>query len=124
MRLTGLPFSAGAHASLEGGFVLIEFPEESDPHVVYVEGITGDVYLESVEEVKRYQSAFERNQAVALAPEESSAFLSALAREVSSAGKNAFRGSRERAGRVIGGHRRETRSSCDGRSRHRWHLVA
>ena len=62
-----LPFSAGAHASLEGGFVLIQFPEETDPDVVYVEGIMGDLYLESVEEVKRYQSAFERNQAVALA---------------------------------------------------------
>ena len=83
VTLQVLPFSAGAHASLEGGFVLIEFPEETDPDVVYVEGIMGDVYLESVEEVKRYQSAFERNQAVALAPEESSAFLSALAREVS-----------------------------------------
>jgi hypothetical protein len=28
----------------------------------------GDLYLESVKEVKRYQSVFERNQAVALAP--------------------------------------------------------
>ena len=83
VSLQVLPFSAGAHASLEGGFVLIEFPEKTDPDVVYVEGIMGDVYLESVEEVKRYQSAFERNQAVALAPEESSAFLSALARELS-----------------------------------------
>ena len=83
VTLQVLPFSVGAHASLEGGFVLIEFPEETDPDVVYVEGIMGDLYLESVEEVKRYQSAFERNQAVALAPEESSAFLSALARELS-----------------------------------------
>jgi Domain of unknown function (DUF5753)/Helix-turn-helix domain len=83
VTLQVLPFSAGAHASLEGGFVLIEFPEETDPDVVYVEGIMGDLYLESVEEVKRYQSAFERNQAVALGPEESSAFLSALARELS-----------------------------------------
>ena len=66
-----------------GGFVLIEFPEKTDPDVVYVEGIMGEVYLESVEEVRRYQSAFERNQAVALAPEESSAFLSAWARELS-----------------------------------------
>ena len=58
-------------------------PGGNRPDVVYVEGIMGDLYLESVEEVKRYQSAFERNQAVALAPEESSAFLSALARELS-----------------------------------------
>jgi transcriptional regulator with XRE-family HTH domain len=82
VMLQVLPFSAGAHASLEGGFVLIKFPEETDPDVVYVEGIMGDLYLESVEEVKRYQSAFERNQAVALSPRESSAFMSALAREL------------------------------------------
>jgi hypothetical protein len=83
VTLQVLPFSAGAHASLEGGFVLIEFPEETDPDVVYVEGIMGDLYLESVEEVKRYQSAFERIQAVALAPKEISAFISALARKLS-----------------------------------------
>jgi hypothetical protein len=82
VMLQVLPFSAGAHASLEGGFVLIKFPEETDDDVVYVEGIMGDLYLESVEEVKRYQSAFERIQAVALGPRESSAFMSALAREL------------------------------------------
>jgi len=82
VMLQVLPFSAGAHASLEGGFVLIKFPEETDPDVVYVEGIMGDLYLESVEEVRRYQSAFERIQAVALGPRESSAFMSSLAREL------------------------------------------
>jgi transcriptional regulator with XRE-family HTH domain len=76
-----LPFSAGAHAGLEGGFVLIEFPSEQDPDVVYVEGIMGDLYLESVEEVKRYQSAFERIRTIALGPQETLTFISALARE-------------------------------------------
>ncbi len=76
-----LPFSAGAHAGLEGGFVLIEFPNEQDPDVVYVEGIVGDLYLESVAEVKGYQSAFERIQTVALSPQETLTLFSALARE-------------------------------------------
>ena len=57
--------------------MLIEFPGKTDPDVVYVEGIMGDLYLESVEQVKRYQAAFERNQAVAMSPKESSALLSA-----------------------------------------------
>jgi hypothetical protein len=82
LTLQVLPFSAGAHASLEGGFVLIEFPEETDPDVVYVEGIMGDLYLESVAEVKRYQSAFERIQTVALKSEESLTFISARAKEL------------------------------------------
>ncbi|HEY0717389.1 MAG TPA: helix-turn-helix transcriptional regulator [Streptosporangiaceae bacterium] len=82
VTLQVLPFSAGAHASMEGGFVLIQFPEETDPDVVYVEGIMGDLYLESVGEVKRYQSAFERIQAVALSPGESLTFISAMAGEL------------------------------------------
>jgi hypothetical protein len=76
-----LPFSAGAHAGLEGGFVLIEFPSQQDPDVVYVEGIMGDIYLESVEEVKRYQSAFERIQTIALSPEKTFKFISELERD-------------------------------------------
>jgi transcriptional regulator with XRE-family HTH domain len=76
-----LPFSAGAHAGLEGGFVLIEFPSPQDPDVVYVEGIMGDIYLESVEEVKRYQSAFERIQMIALSPEETFKLISELGRD-------------------------------------------
>jgi len=61
--------------------VLIEFPSTQDPDVVYVEGIMGDLYLESVEEVKRYQSAFERIQLIALSPEETLTTISALERE-------------------------------------------
>jgi hypothetical protein len=62
--------------------VLIQFPEEDDPDVVYVEGIMGDLYLESVEEVKRYQSAFERNQAVAFGPQESLTFIEKMVRQL------------------------------------------
>jgi transcriptional regulator with XRE-family HTH domain len=81
LTLQVLPFSAGAHAALEGGFVLIEFPDEQDPDVVYVEGIMGDLYLESVEEIKRYQWAFERIQAIALGSQDTLALISALERE-------------------------------------------
>ncbi len=81
LALQVLPFGAGAHAALEGGFVLIEFPDEEDPDVVYVEGIMGDLYLESVEEIKRYQLAFERIQAIALSSRETLTLISALERE-------------------------------------------
>ena len=82
VSLQVLPFSAGAHASLEGGFVVIQFPGEADPDVVYVEGIMGDLYLESVEEVKRYQSAFERIQAVALSPQETLTLIDKMVRQL------------------------------------------
>jgi hypothetical protein len=41
----------------------------------------GDIYLESVEEVKRYQSAFERIQTIALSPEETFKLISELERD-------------------------------------------
>jgi transcriptional regulator with XRE-family HTH domain len=82
VSLQVLPFGAGAHASLEGGFVLIQFPGEADPDVVYVEGIMGDLYLESVEEVKRYQSAFERIQAVALSPQDTLTLVDKMVRKL------------------------------------------
>ena len=87
-----LPFRAGAHAGLEGGFVLIEFPGEQDPDVVYVEGMMGDLYLKSAEEVNRYQSAFERIQTMALSPQETLALISAVEGEQAQSGKTADSG--------------------------------
>ncbi|RCG23947.1 hypothetical protein DQ384_33295 [Sphaerisporangium album] len=48
-----VPFRTGAHAAIEGPFVLLCFPEEHAPDVAYVEGAMGDLYSESVEEVQR-----------------------------------------------------------------------
>jgi transcriptional regulator with XRE-family HTH domain len=66
-----LPYSAGAHAGLEGAFTILSFAEEVDPDVAYVEGTAGDVYVESSEQVDRYKVAFRRICDAALSPEES-----------------------------------------------------
>ncbi|WP_189237969.1 helix-turn-helix domain-containing protein [Planomonospora parontospora] len=66
-----LPYSAGAHAGLEGAFTVLSFPEEIDPDVAYVEGTAGDIYVESSEQVDRYSLAFARICEVALSPEDS-----------------------------------------------------
>lgn len=55
-----LPFSAGLHACMEGSFVLLGFPTSADPDVAYVEGLMGDVYVESIEGVARYNLAWDR----------------------------------------------------------------
>ena len=41
-----VPYRAGAHAGAIGAFVILDFPEASDPAVVYVETLAGDIYLE------------------------------------------------------------------------------
>ncbi|MFF5209498.1 Scr1 family TA system antitoxin-like transcriptional regulator [Streptosporangium sp. NPDC000396] len=71
MTIRILPYSAGAHAGLEGAFTVLSFSEEVDPDVAYVEGTAGDVYVESSDQVDRYKMAFARICDAALPPEES-----------------------------------------------------
>ncbi|MEU9889325.1 helix-turn-helix transcriptional regulator [Sphaerisporangium sp. NPDC051011] len=77
-----IPFGAGAHAAIEGPFVLFRFPEEHAPDVAYVEGAMGDLYLESVEEVQRYTLLFERICELALDVEETAKVIAAAAEEL------------------------------------------
>jgi transcriptional regulator with XRE-family HTH domain len=66
VNLQVLPFAAGAHAATSGPFVIMKFPEAPDLGVVYLEGQTGGIYLESSDEVARYTLVFEHLRASAL----------------------------------------------------------
>ena len=48
-----VPYRADAHAGAIGAFVILDFPEASDPAVVYVETLAGDIYLEERSDVNR-----------------------------------------------------------------------
>ncbi len=65
-----LPFSAGAHAGMEGPFLILGFPEQGDPDVVYVDNTTSGIYLEEPAEILRYTLMFDHLRAAALAPDE------------------------------------------------------
>ena len=65
-----LPFSAGAHAGMEGPFLILGFPEQADPDVVYVDNTTAGIYLEEPAEILRYTLMFDHLRAAALAPDE------------------------------------------------------
>lgn len=41
-----LPWTAGAHTGIYGGFTIFQFPDPEDPTVVYTEGYTGGSYLD------------------------------------------------------------------------------
>jgi transcriptional regulator with XRE-family HTH domain len=82
-----LPLSVGEHAAMDGAFAVYSFSEPDDPDVVYFEHtaferVTNDYYLESLEIVERYRTAFERLQAVALSPDESFRLLAELIDEL------------------------------------------
>ena len=75
-----VPYRAGAHAGAIGAFVVLDFPEATDPAVVYVETLAGDVYLEEGPDVTRYTIAFDRLVAAALHPDDSVQMIERLAR--------------------------------------------
>lgn len=77
-----LPFSAGVHPAMDGGFSILGFPEPSDPSVVYLENSAGSVYLEEAGEVERYSRMFSHIIAKALSPEDSRRLLARLAASV------------------------------------------
>ena len=66
-----MPYRAGAHAGTIGAFVILDFPEPTDPAMVYVETLAGDIYLEERSDVNRYTIAFDRLLAAALHPDDS-----------------------------------------------------
>jgi transcriptional regulator with XRE-family HTH domain len=66
-----LPFSAGAHAGMEGPFLILGFPEQADPDVVYVDNTTAGIYLEDPAEILRYTLMFDHLRAAALGPDDS-----------------------------------------------------
>src|ERR1044072_7657085 len=70
VTLQVVPFSAGAHAGMEAPFLILGFPEQADPDVVYVENTTSGVYLEQPSDVHRYTLMFDHLRAAALKPDD------------------------------------------------------
>ena len=74
-----LPFSAGAHAAAgSGSLAILRFPDAPSLGVVYLEALSGGVYLESQDDVARYIRAFALLRASALGAAESVSLLRGL----------------------------------------------
>jgi hypothetical protein len=82
VTLQVLPFASGAHPSMDGSFIILGFPEVSDPNVVYIEYQTGALYLEKPEEVRRYKLMFDHLRAAALPVDASRALIARVAGEL------------------------------------------
>jgi transcriptional regulator with XRE-family HTH domain len=76
-----LTYDAGAHPSMNGAFTVMQFPEQVDLDVVYLEELTGALYLEKTEDVRRYSLMFDYLRAQALSPEASRDLMARLAAE-------------------------------------------
>lgn len=73
-----IPFDIGAHAAQDSNFILFEFDEENLSPVVFVEGLTGNRYLEGPTDVARYREALEYLRDSALSPRDSIRILTEL----------------------------------------------
>ncbi|MFD4986615.1 helix-turn-helix domain-containing protein [Streptomyces sp. NPDC058374] len=76
-----IPFTMGAHPGLNGQYAILEFPDATDSSVVYIEGVTSDLYLEKSNDVQKYSVMYEHLRAQALNPEQSREFIAKIAGE-------------------------------------------
>ncbi|MER5649260.1 helix-turn-helix transcriptional regulator [Streptosporangium sp. NPDC002524] len=60
VTLQVMPFSAGEAAAATGPATLLRFPEGELPDVVYLEQLTGAIYLEKLADVERYWHVMNR----------------------------------------------------------------
>ncbi|MFJ6935460.1 helix-turn-helix domain-containing protein [Streptomyces sp. NPDC101132] len=76
-----MPFSMGAHPGVNGQYAILEFPDASDSTVVYIEGVTSDLYLEKANDVQRYSVMYEHLRAQALNVEQTRDFIAGVIEE-------------------------------------------
>jgi transcriptional regulator with XRE-family HTH domain len=77
-----LPYGAGPHPGQSGPFIILGFAELTEPEVVYMETVGGNLYVDKPEEVRLFTAAFDQLRAVALSPAQSAAMLHSLAGEL------------------------------------------
>lgn len=71
-------FEAGAHAAADGNFVLLEFADSNLSPVIFIEGLTGNQYLERAADIARYREAVEYLRDAALSPRDSLSLITEL----------------------------------------------
>ena len=77
-----LPFSAGAHASMDSAFSIVSFDPPTDGDIVYFEHPTCSLYLDKPAEVARYRLAYEHLRAASLSLDDSRRLLTRSAEDL------------------------------------------
>jgi transcriptional regulator with XRE-family HTH domain len=73
-----IPFDAGAHPGMPGSFIFLEFRDEGDPELVYVDAQAGDMFLESEDDLRRYRTMFDHLRASALSSARSADLITSV----------------------------------------------
>jgi transcriptional regulator with XRE-family HTH domain len=81
VTLQVIPFARGGHAGASGAFSILRFEERDLPDVVYIEQLTGALYLDQRPDVEHYLEVVDQLSGEALTPADSAAFIEQVARE-------------------------------------------
>lgn len=76
-----IPFEMGAHPGLNGQYAILEFPDAADSSVVYIEGVTSDLYLEKANDVQQYSVMYEHLRAQALNVDQTRQLIADIAKD-------------------------------------------
>ena len=82
VTLQVMPFRYGGHAAEGGAFMLMRFPEADLPDMVYMEYLTGALYLDKPDEVERYAAVMERLSVAGTSPDRTREILASMLKEV------------------------------------------
>ncbi|MBV9858439.1 MAG: helix-turn-helix domain-containing protein [Streptosporangiaceae bacterium] len=82
VTLQVMPFTYGGHAAEGGAFTIMRFPEADLPDMVYMEQLTGALYLDKPEDVERYAAVMERLSVAGTSPERTQEILSGILKEI------------------------------------------
>ena len=81
VTLQVVPFASGGHAAASGSFTVLRFEEPDLPDVVYIEQLTGAVYLDQRPDVEHYMEVADQLSGKALTPVASRRFIEQVAKE-------------------------------------------
>ena len=82
VTLQVVPFRTGGHDAAGGSFTILRFSEPTVPDVVYIEQLTGALYLEKPAATDHYLDIMNRLSATSLSPAESIPFFAHLSRQL------------------------------------------
>jgi len=82
VTLQVVPFARGGHAGASGTFAVLRFEEQYLPDVVYIEQLTGAVYLEARSDVEHYLEVMDQLSGEALTPADTARFIERAANEI------------------------------------------
>jgi transcriptional regulator with XRE-family HTH domain len=73
-----VPYEAGALPNGNNKFIILSFESLALPDVVFIEGLTGDLYIDRKEESATYDAAFRILEGMAATPEETRGIIGAI----------------------------------------------